>query len=50
MADRVRVFIGSSTEGRGVAEHLRGELEQNAEILAWHDMSGTVPNFVCRAV
>ena len=32
------VFIGSSTEGRPVAEHLHAALNDVAQVRAWHDL------------
>jgi len=35
MASKPRVFIGSSVEGRGIAEHIQGDLESLAECVRW---------------
>jgi predicted nucleotide-binding protein len=35
MASKPRVFIGSSVEGRGIAEHVQGDLESFAECVRW---------------
>jgi predicted nucleotide-binding protein len=35
MASKPRVFIGSSVEGRGIAEHIQGDLENLAECVRW---------------
>lgn len=35
MAPKPRVFIGSSVEGRGIAEYVQGDLESFAECVRW---------------
>src|SRR5690242_18110395 len=32
----LRVFVGSSTEGRIVAEHFQAALDSDAEVTVWH--------------
>src|SRR5262249_52217998 len=35
MASKPRVFIGSSVEGRSIAEHIQSDLENLAECVRW---------------
>ena len=43
MATKPKVFVGSSTEGQRVAEHLHAALSDVADVRAWYDLNAFRP-------
>jgi hypothetical protein len=43
MATKPRVFIGSSTEGKPVAQYLHGQINDVADVNAWYDLYAFPP-------